>query len=134
MSATSLVFAPHLPWWLLALLAAVALTLVGFSLWRRARGAAWRAVFLALLLLFLANPILRREERAPLDDLVLLLTDRSPSQSLAERPAQTAEAQRLLRERLARVPGVEVRIASTRVRPRRPAALSSSTSPLPVTT
>ena len=109
MSATSLVFAPHLPWWLLALLAAVALTLVGFSLWRRARGAAWRAVFLALLLLFLANPILRREERAPLDDLVLLLTDRSPSQSLAERPAQTAEAQRLLRERLARVPGVEVR-------------------------
>ena len=53
-------------------------------------GAAWRAVFLALLLLFLANPILRREERAPLDDLVLMLSDRSPSQGLADRPAQLA--------------------------------------------
>ena len=97
MSAISLVFAPHLPWWLLALLAVTALVLVAFSFWRRARGTLWRALFLALLLAFLANPILRREERAPLDDLVVLLTDRSPSQGLGERPAQTAEAQPLTR-------------------------------------
>ena len=109
MSALSLVFAPHLPWWLLGLLAAVAVALAGLSFWRRARGAAWRALFLALLLAFLANPILRREERAPLDDLVLLLADRTPSQSLADRPAQVAAAEGALRERLARLPGVEVR-------------------------
>ena len=63
MSATSLVFAPHLPWWLLAVLAVTALVLVGFSFWRRARGTLWRALFLALLLAFLANPILRQTRR-----------------------------------------------------------------------
>ena len=94
MSATSLVFAPHLPWWLLGAPGrAGASLMVALAFWRRARGAVWRAVFLALLLLFLANPILRREERAPLDDLVLLLSDRSPSQGLADRPAQLAEAE-----------------------------------------
>jgi hypothetical protein len=109
MSATSLVLDPHLPFWLLAVLAAVALALAAFSFWRRARGAAWRLLFLTLLLLFLANPILRREERAPLDDLVLLVSDRSPSQSLGDRPAQIAEAERALRERLSRLPGIELR-------------------------
>ena len=83
--------------------------MVALAFWRRARGAVWRAVFLALLLLFLANPILRREERAPLDDLVLMLSDRSPSQGLADRPAQLAEAEAALRERIERMPGVELR-------------------------
>lgn len=109
MSATSLVFAPHLPLWLIAVLAAVTLALVGFSLWRRARGVWWRLGFLTLLLLFLANPVLRREERAALDDLVLLVSDRSPSQGLADRPAQLAAAEQTLRERLAALPGVELR-------------------------
>ena len=109
MSAFSLVFAPHLPWWTLALLAAVATIAVGLAAWSRARGAVWRAVFLALLLAFLANPILRREERAPVSDLVLLVRDRSPSQGLAERSAQTEAAAAELRERLARLPAVDVR-------------------------
>ncbi len=109
MSALSLVFAPQLPWWLLVLLGVVAVLLAGIAFWRRARGAVWRAIFLALLLAFLANPILRREERAPLDDLVLLMTDRSPSQTLADRPAQLAATAQTLEERLARLPGVEVR-------------------------
>jgi hypothetical protein len=109
MNALSLVFDPHLPWWLLASLAVLAAALVAYAFWRRAKGALWRLVFLALLLGFLANPILRREERAPLDDLVLLVSDRSPSQSLAGRPAQLAEAERALRERIARLPGVELR-------------------------
>ena len=109
MSATSLVFAPHLPWWAIALLALPALVLVALAFWRRARGAAWRAAFLALLLLFLANPILRREERAPLDDLVVMVSDRSPSQDLGDRPRQLAEAEVALRERIERMPGVELR-------------------------
>ena len=109
MSATSLVFAPHLPWWAIALLALPATALVALAFWRRARGAAWRALFLALLLLFLANPILRREDRAPLDDLVVMVSDRSPSQGLGDRPRQTAEAEAALRERIERMPGIELR-------------------------
>ena len=109
MSAFRLVFDPYLPWWLLAALAAAALAPLAWAFWRRARGAAWRLLFLALLLAFLANPVLRREERQPLDDLVLLVSDRSPSQTLGDRPAQLAAAERALRERLARMPGVELR-------------------------
>ena len=67
MSAWSLVFAPHLPWWALAALATVAVAITALAFWRRAKGAVWRALFLALLLAFLVNPILRREERAPLE-------------------------------------------------------------------
>ena len=109
MSAVSFVFAPQVPWWLLVALAVPSLALVGLSFWRRARGAVWRAVFLALVILFLANPILRREQRQPLDDLVLMVSDRSPSQGLGERPAQLDAAERELRERLGRLPGVELR-------------------------
>ncbi|MFO1073892.1 MAG: hypothetical protein U1E17_14695 [Geminicoccaceae bacterium] len=109
MSAFSLVLDPWLPWWLLSALGLVAALLVGFAAWRRARGVWWRCLLLALLLVFLANPVLRREQRAPLDDLVLLVTDRSPSQSLADRPAQIEAAERGLRERLAALPGVELR-------------------------
>ena len=109
MSAVSFVFAPQVPWWLLVALAVPSLALVGLSFWRHARGAVWRAVFLALVILFLANPILRREQRQPLDDLVLMVSDRSPSQGLGERPAQLDAAEGELRERLGRLPGVELR-------------------------
>ncbi|MGD9507650.1 MAG: hypothetical protein AB7I59_13250 [Geminicoccaceae bacterium] len=109
MSAWSLVFDPHLPWWALAALALLALAVTALAFWRRAGGAVWRAVFLGLLLIFLVNPILRREERAPLDDLVVMLSDRSPSQTLRDRPAQLAEAEAALRERIGRMPGVELR-------------------------
>ena len=109
MSAWSLVFAPHLPWWALAALATVAVAITALAFWRHAKGAVWRALFLALLLAFLVNPILRREERAPLEDLVVMLSDRSPSQTLRDRPAQLAEAEAALRERISQVPGVELR-------------------------
>jgi hypothetical protein len=109
MGSLSLVFDPHLPWPVLAAAALVSALAVGWGLWRRARGAGWRLLFLSLLLLALANPVLRREEREPLDDVVVVVKDRSPSQRLADRPAQLAGAEEEVRRRLAAVPGVEVR-------------------------
>lgn len=108
MSGTDLLFAPLLPAWAPALLAALALVLVGFGIWRRARGVAWRAALFAVLLLALLNPSLHHEQRRPLDDIVVLLTDESPSQKLDVRPAQTAEALAILRERLAGMAGIRV--------------------------
>ncbi len=114
MNGSSIVWAPWLPLWLLAVLAVLALVLLGFGLWRRARGTGFRALFLGLLLLALAGPSLYREERDPLGNIVLLVEDRSPSQRLDVRPQQTAKALEELRRRLARLPGLELREVTVR--------------------
>ena len=94
MTSLSLVFDPHLPWPVLLVAALLAALALGWGLWRRAKGIGWRLAFLTLLLLALANPTLRREEREQLPDTVLLVKDRSPSQRLPGRqlllPAGTA--------------------------------------------
>ncbi|MDF1586738.1 hypothetical protein [Marinimicrococcus flavescens] len=113
-SGFSLLLAPHLPWEALAGLALLALLLVGWGLAARARGALLRLLFAALLLGALANPVLRREERQPLDDVVVLLADRSPSQELEERPERTAAALAGMRERLAGQPHLQVREVEVR--------------------
>lgn len=87
----SLSFAPLLPWPLLALLAIATLAVVGFGLWRRARGMWWRGTMLALGLLALANPVVIREQRQPLNDVVVVLVDRSPSQEIGDREEQTKD-------------------------------------------
>ncbi|MGI9493883.1 MAG: hypothetical protein ACR2QF_15915, partial [Geminicoccaceae bacterium] len=107
-NATSITFAPLLPIWLLVLLAAVTLLLTGFSLWRRAKGSLFRGLMLSLGILALANPVAIREERDPLDDIVLMVTDRSPSQAINERPAQLDETVTILRDRIKALPATEL--------------------------
>ena len=51
------------------------------GLWRRARGILWRGAVLLLGILALANPVVVREQRQPLGDIVTLLIDRTPSQT-----------------------------------------------------
>ncbi len=114
MTGSSLVWTPWLPLWLLLFLAVLALLLLAFGVWRRARSTGFRALFLAVLLLTLAGPSLYREEREPLENLVLMVTDRSPSQRLDLRPAQTDRALAELRARLARLPGVTLREVTVR--------------------
>ena len=107
-SATSITFAPLLPIWLLALLGVATLLLTGFGLWRRAKGSLLRGAMLSLGVLALANPVAIREERDPLDDIVLMVTDRSPSQAINERPAQLDETVTALRDRIGALPATEV--------------------------
>ncbi len=109
MMESSLVFQPLLPLWLLATLAAAFLLLLGFGLWRGARGTLWRALFASLLLLALAGPQLLREERRALDDIVVVIEDESPSQRIADRPQVTRESADALVERLEGMSGVNVR-------------------------
>jgi hypothetical protein len=109
MNALSLAFNPYLPWPVLLALAIVAAAIVGYGFYRRARGSVWRLVFLALAIGALANPILRREEREALDDITVLVHDTSPSQGLGRRPAQSDEATSELAQRLAAMPGMEIR-------------------------
>ena len=99
-------FLPLVPWPLLALLAALALLLCGYALSCRLPGAVVRAGLLALGLAALANPVVVRQEREPLDDVALLLIDESPSQTVGNRPKQVA----LAREELAARLGGEARL------------------------
>ena len=113
MDGTSLSFAPLLPWPVLAALALAILVVCGLGLWRRARGILWRGAMLALALLALANPVVIREQRQGLDDVALLLVDRSPSQSIGARPEQLDQALAGLREELRGTDGLEVVEATT---------------------
>ncbi|MDF1871522.1 hypothetical protein [Vannielia sp.] len=90
--AGSLIFDPHLPWLALYIACAVAVLLVGLSLWRGLAGWWLRGLAAAALLVALANPSLQQEERNPLSDIVLVVVDESASQGLSDRAEQTEAA------------------------------------------
>lgn len=102
--------APVLPPWLLAAAALVAAVALAPALWRRARGAGWRAASFALILLALANPRLVEETRELRPDIALLVIDRSESAMLGARPAQIEAARRVIEARAARLPDLELRV------------------------
>ncbi|MEM7026300.1 MAG: hypothetical protein AAF637_27545, partial [Pseudomonadota bacterium] len=104
----SLDFAPLLPWPLLAVLALAIVMVVGYGLWRRARGMLWRGAMLALGVLALANPIVVREQRQSLDDVAVVVVDRSPSQEIGDRPEQIDEAVAALRQSIDNLESLEL--------------------------
>ncbi|MCD2184311.1 hypothetical protein OCK02_17875 [Rhizobium sp. TRM96647] len=106
----NIAFSPLLPWPVIGALAAIAVVLAVFALWRRVRGAPLRALAFALLLLALANPVVMNEQRDALSTVVAVIVDRSQSQDNPERTAMTDEALTALKERLARYPRIEPRI------------------------
>jgi len=104
-----LAFSPFVSWPLFIAVAVAAAALAGLLLASRTRGAVFRALALAAGLLALANPSFTREEREPLSSVVAVVVDKSASQSFGDRTAQTDAARAALSERLAKLPGVEVR-------------------------
>ncbi|MCA3264757.1 MAG: hypothetical protein ING19_01705 [Azospirillum sp.] len=109
MTEYSLAFAPLIPWWALALLAALAAPAAGAALAARAKGAWWRAGALAGVLLALANPLAVVEQRKALPDVALIVVDESASMRIGERTARAERAAQTLRERLGREKDLEVR-------------------------
>ena len=110
MNAMTVQWAPMLPLWLLAALAAVALILLGVALWRRANGVWWRAGAFAVLLAALANPSIIEEQRDPLSDVVFVVADESTSQQIEERGSQTEQAVSHLLEQIGTMENTEVRL------------------------
>ena len=107
--SNSLLFDPLIDPSILAALAAVMLATIGFALWRGLRGWALRGLGALVILLALAGPVLQREDRAPLSDIVLLVEDETASQSLGVRGAQTETAVAALAARLEGRKNTEVR-------------------------
>ena len=110
-SALGIAFSPLLPLWQLALLVLPALLLLLLAAKSRARGAGWRTLVLAILLLGLLGPSVSREQRRPLPDVAALIVDRSESQAIGERGGQTDEAEAALVEALAALSDLETRVA-----------------------
>ncbi|MEA1938177.1 MAG: hypothetical protein U9N14_03685, partial [Pseudomonadota bacterium] len=59
------------------------------------------------------DPSLLRQEREALDDIAVILVDRSPSQTFADRPASTDAALEHVRSVLESRPGLELRVVET---------------------
>ena len=110
MSSLNIAFSPLLPAALIAALALGALVVVGLSLWAGRRGTWLRALGLALILFALADPSLVREDRQPLRDVVAVVVDRSASQTIGERGAQTQAAADRTRAALEAMDNIEVRM------------------------
>lgn len=106
---TQIRFDPALPWWAIAALAALAVAVAGFALWRGLRGWAWRGLAGLAAALALAGPALELGSRAALSDIVILLDDRSASQDLLGRPEQTDSAVAELTAAVEALPGTDLR-------------------------
>ncbi|HUS98013.1 MAG TPA: hypothetical protein VMX97_14895, partial [Hyphomicrobiaceae bacterium] len=105
----SLDFSPMLPQPLYWAAVAAAVLLVGVMLARRTRGAAFRAIALAAMVLALANPTLREEERENLGNIAIVVIDESTSQTLARRPEQAKAIRTELERRLGNINNLEVK-------------------------
>ncbi|WP_284163702.1 hypothetical protein [Frigidibacter sp. SD6-1] len=104
-----LAFAPLLPLPVLLALAAVAVLAVALSGWRGLRGTVLRGLAALAFLAALAGPALKFETREKLDDIVLVVTDRSASQGLKDRMAEADAALAKVTAELDAMPGVDVR-------------------------
>jgi len=106
---TGLGFDPLLPWSLVAAVAGIALLIALWSLWRGLRGWAWRGLAGLAAAAALAGPALESGIRNKLSDIVILLDDRSASQSLPGRTEQTDAAIGQLTRQLSALPDTEIR-------------------------
>ncbi len=106
----SVEFLPFVPWPVLWALTAAGIVLLGLLFWRARRGAILRALSFALLMLAIANPHLKREDREPLHDILAVVVDDSQSQTIAGRGQRTEAIRKSLEERLKTFPDLDVRL------------------------
>lgn len=106
----SIIFDPSIPIWALALIGVVSLAIALFSLWRTPWGGMFRLIAVAALFGLLANPQIRSAEKTLLDDIAIIVADKSASQNLDGRNEITVAAVERLRARLTAMGDVETRL------------------------
>jgi hypothetical protein len=104
--------APLLPWPLIWLFLGVAVAAVMAIFWFKLRGGILRSLTALLLFAALLNPVLKQDDRQPLNDIAVVVIDQSQSQSIGKRTAQTEKALSDLKQRIALLPNTELRIAT----------------------
>jgi hypothetical protein len=106
----SIEFMPFVPWPVLWIIAGIGALLLVLLFWRARRGALLRLLAFATLLLAMANPHLKQEDREPLNDIVTVVVDDSQSQTIAGRTARTETVRKDLEARLKTIPDLDVRV------------------------
>jgi len=110
MRLDALLFDPLLPLWLMVALALAVLGALALAAFRRLAGWPYRGFAVICVFLALLNPSLKTEERQAEADIVLVVVDRSSSQRLSDRGAQTEAALAHVTAQLADRPGTEMRL------------------------
>ena len=110
MKLDALLFDPLLPLWLLVALAACVLAALALAAVRRLAGWPYRGLAVACVFLALLNASLKTEERQAEADIVIVVVDRSSSQALSDRAAQTEAALAHVTAQLAARPATEMRL------------------------
>jgi hypothetical protein len=105
----SIEFLPFVSWPVIWALAALGVVLFALLLWRARRGALLRALAYAMLLLAIANPHLKQEDREPLNDVLAVVVDDTQSQAIAGRDPRTDAIRKDLEERLKTFPNLDIR-------------------------
>jgi hypothetical protein len=105
----SIEFLPFVSWPVIWALAAFGLVLFALLLWRARRGALLRALAYAMLLLAIANPHLKQEDREPLNVVLAVVVDDTQSQTIAGRDPRTDAIRKDLEDRLKVFPNLDVR-------------------------
>ena len=93
----AIAFDPQLPLWLIATLAGISLAVLAVAVWYRLAGWWLRALAAIVLLIALAQPSWRQEDRLPVPGIALVVLDESASNRIADRPDQLAAARLQLR-------------------------------------
>ena len=105
----TIVFDPLVPWPLVAMVAMIATVTVMLALVRGLNGWPLRALAALVVVGALAGPSYQQEDRAPLNDIVLLVEDQSASQRLGNRADQTGDAATALAAQISARPNTELR-------------------------
>lgn len=106
----SIDFIPLFAPWLLIIFAILASMVAGYWIIYRQRGAFMRIIAIALIYFALFDPALKYEKRQPLRSIVALIVDRSQSQTLEKRRQQSDKTIEILKQRLDKLSGFDVRI------------------------
>jgi hypothetical protein len=106
----SVVLNPLLPVYALAALVVLFVALFALSFWRRARGKTLRLIAGLTILAALLDPSIVKERRDYQRDIAVIVLDRSPSQSIGTREADTNAARVALEEQLGSLADIDVKV------------------------
>lgn len=104
------IYSPFLDPIYLWVFAGLIVAVILLMLINRLPGAFLRGLGLSLLLFALLNPSLRQEERDPLKNIVLIVTDKSPSQVISGRQELVQKTFEKLNEQLSTIKDLETEI------------------------
>ena len=106
---STILFDPLLPWPVIAACLAVATFATGLAVLRGLSGWALRGLAATIILIALAGPVWQQEDRETLNDIAIMVVDRSASQMLGDRNDATEAAAVALAARIQSLPDTELR-------------------------